>query len=405
MRSENPVSSNDPRTEYRNAQPVVASRTMLDLFKFAKRAAVNDAKVLITGESGVGKDVVARQIHANSKRRLKEFVPVNCAGVTESLLESELFGHVKGSFTGAFRDKVGKLRLAHQGTLFLDEVGEMSLRMQALLLRFLESGEIQSVGSDAARAFVDVRVIAATNRNLTEMVAAGTFREDLLYRLRVIHLHVPPLRERVDDIRPLAMHFFTRAGHLATLTEEAWQLLYRYRWPGNVRELHNVVEQIAWLSSSPDEPIGVDQIPPIVKSAGPSILPVRERRRQVADELYHAILHGGYSFWEHIHPLFLSRDITRHDMRELVRRGLSASGGNYRTLLQLFSIPATDYKRFMNFLSTHDCRADFREFRNLNGGEPHAIRRIALLPPLPAPSNRTSSDANGARESAQPRRL
>src|SRR5262245_1279695 len=251
MRSENLTPSNDPRTEYRNAQPVVASAAMLDLFKFAKRAAVNDAKVLVTGESGVGKDVVARQIHANSKRRLKEFVPVNCAGVTESLLESELFGHVKGSFTGAFRDKVGKLRLAHQGTLFLDEVGEMSLRMQALLLRFLENGEIQSVGSDAAPAVVDVRVVAATNRNLSEMVAAGKFREDLLYRLRVIHLHVPPLRNRVEDIRPLAMHFFARRGQLATLTEEAWQMLSQYRWPGNVRELQNVVEQMAWLSNAP----------------------------------------------------------------------------------------------------------------------------------------------------------
>ena len=323
--------SNEPRTAgNRAAAPIIASPQMSELLKFAERAASSDAKVLITGESGVGKDVIARHIHTNSLRRQKEFVPVNCAGVTETLLESELFGHVKGSFTGAYRDKVGKLRLADLGTLFLDEVGEMSVRMQALLLRFLENGEIQAVGSDAAHHIVHVRVIAATNRNLTEMVGAGTFREDLLYRLRVIHLHVPPLRERVEDIRPLAMHFFARSGRLITLTEEAWKLLERYRWPGNVRELQNVVEQMTWLSASPDEALDVQHVPAIVKSTGQAILPTRERRRQVADELYQALVHGGYSFWEHIHPLFLSRDITRHDIRELVRRGLSVTRGSYR---------------------------------------------------------------------------
>src|SRR6187200_3310011 len=201
---------------------VVASKAMTELLSMAERAAQSSAKVLITGESGVGKDVVARHIHSHSARKHAPFVAVNCAGVTETLLESELFGHVKGSFTGAYRDKRGKLRLAHRGTLFLDEVGEMSLRMQALLLRFLENGEIQAVGSDAARATVDVRVIAATNKNLTDMVSSGAFREDLLYRLRVIHLHVPSLRERVADIRPLAMHFFARSGRLVTLTDEAW---------------------------------------------------------------------------------------------------------------------------------------------------------------------------------------
>ena len=397
MRSTSAATTIEARPD-RLAQPIVASAAMTELLKLASRAAVTDAKVLITGESGVGKDVVARHIHSHSGRRHNEFVPVNCAGVTETLLESELFGHVKGSFTGAYRDKVGKLRLAHRGTLFLDEVGEMSLRMQALLLRFLENGEIQAVGSDAAQATVDVRVIAATNRNLAEMVASGKFREDLLYRLRVIHLHIPALRDRVEDVRPLAMHFFARSGHLVTLTDEAWQVLTRYRWPGNVRELQNVVEQMAWLSSSPDVPIGVEHIPAIVKATGPSILPTRERRRQVADELYQALVQGGYSFWEHIHPLFLNRDITRHDVRELVRRGLSASRGSYRTLLQLFGIPAGDYKRFMNFLATHDCRADFREFRNANADAPQAVRTVMpALPPLQTPaSDRTTASTRGS---------
>src|SRR5215510_2042133 len=160
------------------------------------RVAAGTAKVLITGESGVGKDLVARFIHARSPRATRPFVALNCAGVSETLLESELFGHVKGSFTGAHRDKVGLFQLGHRGTVFLDEVGEMSLRMQAMLLRFLESGEVKPVGADLASGKVDVRVIAATNRSLPEMVSKGLFREDLMYRIMVVHLEVPSLRSR-----------------------------------------------------------------------------------------------------------------------------------------------------------------------------------------------------------------
>ena len=181
---------------------IVANPQMAALLTTATRVAASEGKVLITGESGVGKDLVARHIHARSRRSARPFIAVNCAALTDSLLESELFGHLKGSFTGAYRDKPGKLQAANRGTIFLDEVGEMSLRMQALLLRFLENGEIQPVGSDASRK-VDVRIIAATNRDLTELVRSGQFREDLLYRLQVIHLHVPPLRERRADIRAL----------------------------------------------------------------------------------------------------------------------------------------------------------------------------------------------------------
>jgi len=343
---------------------VAASAQMRELCDYAKRVAATDAKVLLTGESGVGKDVIARLIHANSQRRGRMYVAVNCAGVAESLLESELFGHVKGSFTGAYRDKVGKLQVAHGGTLFLDELGEMSPRMQGLLLRFLENGEIQAVGADTPRTTVDVRVIAATNRNLPEQVAAGRFREDLFYRLRVIHLHVPPLRERREDIRLLAAYFLDKSRRQVTLTNEAWEALERYQWRGNVRELQNVMEQITALAISPDTPIEVAQLPSPITTAAQTLRPARERRRQLADELYQSVVEGGYSFWEHIHPMFLRRDITRHDIREMVRCGLSVTRGNYRGLLDLFNIPSSDYKRFMNFLATHDCRPDFREFRN-----------------------------------------
>src|SRR3954468_10330269 len=185
----------------------------------ARRVAVGGAKVLITGESGVGKDVLAHYIHSNSPREARPFVTVNCAAIAETLLESELFGHVKGSFTGAYRDKIGRFQLAHRGSVFLDELAETSLRMQALLLRFLESGEIYPVGTDALSATVDVRVIAATNRKLEALVAQGQFREDLFYRVKVVHLHVPPLRERLEDLPALVEHLVQRLGRPIRFTE------------------------------------------------------------------------------------------------------------------------------------------------------------------------------------------
>jgi transcriptional regulator with PAS, ATPase and Fis domain len=361
---------------------VTASEPMKELLALTEKVALTDAKVLITGESGVGKDLIARRIHAFSARAEGPFVAVNCAGLTETLLESELFGHVKGSFTGAYRDKPGKLQMANRGTLFLDEVGEMSLRMQSLLLRFLENGEIQAVGSEALRTRVDVRVVAATNRNLGEMVATGHFREDLLYRLNVVHLQVPPLRERREDIRMLVQYFLDRTHRGAqpiTFTEEALLTLDRYRWPGNVRELQNVVEQACFLGH--EGVVDASRLPPAIRTAADSVLPARERRRQVADELYEALVSGGYSFWEHIYPLFVAHDITRHDVRELVRRGLSATRGSYRVLLRLFRMQQTEYKRFLNFLTAHQCRVDFREFRNCKPA-PTTRRPKPLLPPL-----------------------
>jgi transcriptional regulator with PAS, ATPase and Fis domain len=361
-----------------HASPIVGnSPQLIEVLRLAHRAALGDAKVLITGESGVGKDLIAREIHAHSPRSQGPFVAVNCAGLTETLLESELFGHVKGSFTGAYRDKLGKLELANGGTLFLDEVGEMSLRMQALLLRFLEQGELQRVGASDRARIVDVRVVAATNRNLAERVAAGEFREDLLYRLRVIHIHVPPLRERRSDIRPLAEHFAATRRRPATLLPDAIALLERYRWPGNVREVQNVVEQAVWHASGPD--IAPEDLPTSVRVLD-SLVQTKERRRQIADDLYEALVNGGYSFWTHVHPLFLARDITRHDIRELVRRGLRTTRGSYRGLLNLFGMDSSDYQRFHNFLAAHDCKVDYREFRT-GGPGPEPARRI-VLPPL-----------------------
>jgi DNA-binding NtrC family response regulator len=367
-----------PRVGAENPTPeICVSPAMVEVLQLARRAAGGDSKVLITGESGVGKDLIARSLHTESPRSRGPFVAVNCAGLTETLLESELFGHVKGSFTGAYRDKVGKLQAADRGTLFLDEVGEMSLRMQAMLLRFLEQGELQRVGSDERTRRVDVRIVAATNRNLAERVASGDFREDLLYRLRVIHIHVPPLRDRRTDIRPLVAHFARRRGLTAKFTPAALDLLERYRWPGNVRELQNIVEHAIWQSDGRE--IGPEFLPQCVRVTEP-LLQTQERRRQIADELYDALINGGCSFWSHIHPLFLARDITRHDIRELVRRGLRATRGSYRGLLTLFGMNAEEYQRFHNFLAAHDCKVDYREFRTAEAEREPKRRR--LLPEL-----------------------
>src|SRR5262245_16273387 len=214
-----------------------------------EHAARSDAKVLITGESGVGKEIVARLIHERSNRGNGPLVTINCAGFPDSLLESELFGHVKGSFTDAHRDKRGWLEAAHCGTIFMDEVGEMSLRMQALLLRFLETGEIQRVGSDRRLPPLDVRVITATHRRLIQHIADKSFREDLYYRLNVVHIEVPPLRERPEDLPVLLQHFLTMFAetHSASIpagAPRARHALAAYTWPGNVRELRNVAERL-----------------------------------------------------------------------------------------------------------------------------------------------------------------
>jgi transcriptional regulator with PAS, ATPase and Fis domain len=334
------------------------------------RVAVTDAKVLITGESGAGKELVAEAVHQASTRASGPFVVVNCAGIPETLLESELFGHVRGSFTGAFRDKPGKLEVAHGGTVFLDEIGEMTLRMQGLLLRFLETGELQKVGAFGDSKPVNVRVITATNRRLRDMVGQGLFREDLFYRINVIQLVVPPLRERKEDIPLLVDHFARQYLTLAVgrrvtkleLSADALGALMEYSWPGNVRELRNVVERL--VVSRPSSRIEVDQLPPEIR-AGQSLFarPSRERRRTVGDELFKRLVSGGESFWSVVYPLFMQREITKANVRELVRKGLQEARGNYKIVLRLFNMPPEDYKKFLNFLRKHDCQLSFKEYR------------------------------------------
>jgi transcriptional regulator with PAS, ATPase and Fis domain len=346
---------------------VGTSPLMIDLKEEVERVARSDAKVLITGESGTGKELVANAIHDASPRAQRAFVAVNCAGLPETLLESELFGHVKGSFTGAYRDKPGKLELAAQGTVFLDEIGEMTLRMQGLLLRFLETGELQKVGTDRAVGRVDVRVVAATNRDLREMIAQGTFREDLFYRLNVIHLTVPPLRERGEDIGALIQHFFehfTRSDAYTPrdIAPDAIAALSSYSWPGNVRELLNVIERLAVTGRH--ETIRLEDLPAEVRvQQSVTIRPRKERRRTVADDLYKRLVDEQGSFWAVVYPLYMQREITRSNVRDVVRKGLEEARGNYKIVARLFNLEPNDYKRFLNFLRKHDCQLPFKEYR------------------------------------------
>jgi two-component system nitrogen regulation response regulator NtrX len=220
-----------------------------------EKVAVTPARVLVTGDNGTGKELVARAIHRLSPRSAKPFVEVNCAAIPSELIESELFGHIKGSFTGAIADRAGKFEQADKGTLFLDEIGDMSLAAQAKVLRVLQDGEVTRIGG-SKRVQVDVRVLAATNKNLEEEIAAGRFREDLYYRLNVVPIHVPPLRERREDVAQLAQHFLlqvnrTEGAAARTLDPGALEALTNMEWQGNVRELRNTIERLSILSSGP----------------------------------------------------------------------------------------------------------------------------------------------------------
>ena len=236
------------------------SKALLTVLEMASRVAQRDSTVLIRGETGTGKELLAKAIHQNSRRKNRPFVTINCGAIPKDLLESELFGHVKGSFTGAFAPKPGKVETADRGTLFLDEIGELPLELQVKLLRLIQHGEIEKVGATTPET-VDVRILAATHRNLQNLIEDGAFREDLYYRLAVIPLELPPLRERTEDIPELVQHLFLNAKQKHNLPNLRLQAALMacfcgYRWPGNVRELENVIERLVVLSVGDEITVG-----------------------------------------------------------------------------------------------------------------------------------------------------
>ena len=367
-------------------------------------AARTHAKVLILGETGTGKEVVARLLHSQSPRRTRAFIAVNCSGIPETLLESELFGHTRGSFTGAVRDKLGLVRQADRGTLFLDELGEMSLRMQAVLLRFTETGEIQPVGADSPTGHTDVRLITATNRDLRQRIADGNFREDLFYRLNVIQIRIPPLRERGSDILLLMDHYLSHAAQShrlrqPTLMPAAADLLMAYQWPGNVRELRNVAERLVLQERV--GPVPADALPHEIRdgrtvvAVAPSLAAPAAGGREdvarsavpasaVADALW-SRMDAGEDFWSVVGQAFKARELTRADLTALVDRGLTETRGSYRALLALFNLPESDYKKFHAFLYQQRCNLPVAPYR---ARRPHGSRTPAVAP-HPVPVNPT----------------
>ncbi len=310
-----------------------AFRKAVDL---ARKVASTDASVMVMGESGTGKEVIAQFIHAHSRRASRQMVPINCAALPEGLLESELFGHRKGAFTGADRDKPGLLEIANGGTLFLDELTEMSLPLQAKLLRVIQDGVVRRVGSEKEDAVVDVRFISATNRVPQECVAKGTLREDLLYRLRVVPIHLPPLRKRPEDIPLLANHFLTHywERHRGTveatprLSENAIEFLCTRPWRGNVRELQNVIEQMAVLTE-PGHLVEPDDVP--IYEDGIEEAPTTAFPTQVMNESFHA---AKEKLIAHFEKEYLSQLVTR-------------AGSNMSRAARLANIDRTTLYRLM----------------------------------------------------------
>jgi two-component system response regulator AtoC len=325
LRSENAYLRAQLQERYRFDGIVGRSRAMRELFQVLETVATTPSTILITGETGTGKEVVARAIHHNSPRRQQRFVALNCSAIPETLLEAELFGHVRGAFTGAVTNRQGRLEQANRGTLFLDEIGTMTPALQAKLLRVLQEREFERVG-ESHPIRIDVRVIAATNSDLARMVADGSFREDLFYRLNVIPIHLPPLRERREDIPLLTGHFLEQFGREQVpprtglrVSQQAMRRMMAYHWPGNIRQLENAIERALALSPGRQQ-IEVTDLPPEVQQGDDAA--VADAAMFPAD---------GLDFEAYI------TEIERH----LIRQSLERTKGNKRQAADLLNLKRT----------------------------------------------------------------
>jgi len=316
------------------------SEVMQQLGERVRAAARITGSVLVTGETGSGKELVARSIHQHSGRSAARFVAVDCGALPEDLIESELFGFKRGAFTSALADKAGLFEEANGGTLFLDEIANTSRRFQAKLLRALQERQIRRLGDTVFRQ-LDIRVIAATNRDLRALVNRGDFREDLFYRLNVFSIQVPPLRNRLDDV-PLLVDVMLKGRK--QITKGALAKLQLYNFPGNVRELDNIIE-IAIYTAMDDT---IEECHIVLTDGVPT---------GVSDIL------RVENFWDSVARPYADRLITRTHVENVVRRGLQESRGSYRRLVRLFNLPDSDYKRFMDFLRRHRCNIDYRQYR------------------------------------------
>jgi two-component system response regulator PilR (NtrC family) len=330
LRQENLLLKRALQTSHQFSSIVGRSEAMLAVFKLIETIAPTNSTILVTGESGTGKELVARAIHFNSLRRDRPFVAVNCGALPEQLLESELFGHMRGSFTGASANKKGLVEVADRGTIFLDEIGEMSPMMQVKLLRVLQERRFRRVGgTDELEA--NIRVIAATNQDLAKMVTDGRFREDLYYRINVIQVQLPPLRDRRDDIPLLAGHFLEKfreqmGKDIASISQESMTYLERYDWPGNIRELENVIERAVALESS--AAILPDSLPPPLRG-----LPSKNGQGQAAPHLPDA----GFDLEAHVENV----------ERDFIAQALKRAGGKQSKAAELLGMSFRSFRYYV----------------------------------------------------------
>lgn len=364
LRDENVMLKRVASERFGSSNIIGSGPGMERVFRLVEKAMNSAFPVLICGETGTGKEVITKAIHFGSDRKDKPFVAQNCAAIPSELLESEMFGYKRGSFTGAHVDKKGLFEAAHGGTLFLDEIGDLDQGLQAKLLRVLQDGNIRRVGDTSERK-VDVRIISATNRDLKAAVDAGTFRLDLYYRLNVIQIDLPPLRERTEDI-PLLLHLFLEktgkqmGKSFKGFTKRALERLRLHSWPGNVRELENVVARAVVFADG--DTIDVDSLPPLTSdrlvptpaAAGPEGAAPAVTAPPVPSEglrLFQAIRSGHGDFWTLVKQPFLKRDLSRGVVKEVVSFALEQTGGKYTRALAELGLPDDDYRKFMNFLA------------------------------------------------------
>lgn len=373
LQQENFHLKQEVKGKYQYQNIVGTSLPMQQLFRRLDSLTKGGANVLICGESGTGKELVARAIHYNSSRREKNFIPVDCGAIPEELMESELFGHKKGAFTGALADKAGLFESADGGTIFLDEISNLKIHLQPKLLRVLQEKEVRRVGEIQNRK-VDVRVVAASNRDLKELVESGEFRQDLYYRLNIVRLQLPPLRERREDVPLLATHFLRHFNvtnkTYKTVSGSVLKFLQGYAFPGNVRELQNIMEAAYYLSQ--DNVLKVEDLPEDVRdpSVSPSALPRPPLEIDdsavdpAARRLYDRMVQQKESFWDVVRAPYIERMITARQLADIIRLGLEATKGRYKDMVRLFNIGEVDYKPFMNFLRKSRCQIDYRKYRN-----------------------------------------
>jgi len=350
--SENVYLRKQLKKKYQFNQLIGNSPQMQGVFKMIERVADNDSTILILGESGTGKELVARALHFNSRRQFAPFIPINCSALPENLLESELFGHAKGAFTGAINDKKGLFSEADGGTIFLDEIGSMPPVLQSRLLRVLQEREVRRVGDNVAVS-VNVRVLAATNEPLEQRVKEGGFREDLYYRLNVIPITLPPLRERREDVPVLTMHFLrdkvdSRTGKMFQITRKALDVLAAHDWPGNVRELENAIERACALCEN--AVIKVADLPPAV--AGKATSDATEEvveTPSAAPQTTPGLAIGGQTGGSHAsmnQPLGALKDYLREQELTYVNRALAQTGGDKEKAAELLGVSvATLYRK------------------------------------------------------------